>query len=454
MKLRFVAALIAAKILMLIYKIFNNERDDIPGLLACKICPEFLRYVSKPDLVVGVTGTNGKTSVASLIADILKLDGKSVGFNDWGANTTSGHARCLLGTVNIFNKPVKDAAVLEIDEVSSPESIPKFKPDYLIVTNICRDSIKRNAHCDYVYGNLDKALNIYDDMTIILNADDPVSFRLGNNRKKAVYYSIKKQTGVNQNKYNAPDISVCPECFSDLVYEDHKYRSIGTVHCSKCDFRSPEAKYVMTDYDFAKQSCVINSEYHRLLSDNIFNAYNMLSAYAFMKEYGLTENKIGEYLKNISLPPSRISMLEQNGVQFYTYLTKGQNVSAASAVFEYLSTVEGNIQLVLLLNEAYGKINSSETITWLYESDFEFLNQPNIKRIIVGGDLYLDYKLRLLIAGIPGDRIVCVKTEEETAEHVFTKDTDKVFILHDVIAVTKSKQLRSIIMKKFSEETL
>ena len=107
-KVKFFLGLWAAKFLMLIYKIRGIEKNDRPGLLAYRFCDNFIKYISKPKLVIGVTGTNGKTTVSSLITDILRLDGKTVSYNDWGANNLAGHTRCLLDAVTIFNKPRKD----------------------------------------------------------------------------------------------------------------------------------------------------------------------------------------------------------------------------------------------------------------------------------------------------------------------------------------------------------
>ena len=129
-KVKFFLGLWAAKFLMLIYKIRGIEKNDRPGLLAYRFCDNFIKYISKPKLVIGVTGTNGKTTVSSLITDILRLDGKTVSYNDWGANNLAGHTRCLLDAVTIFNKPRKDVAVIEIDEMTAPYTLPYIKPNY------------------------------------------------------------------------------------------------------------------------------------------------------------------------------------------------------------------------------------------------------------------------------------------------------------------------------------
>ena len=61
---------------------------------------------------------------------------------------------------------------------------------------------------------------------------------------------------------------------------------------------------------------------------------------------------------------------------------------------------------------------------------FEFLNKPEIRQIIVSGPRCCDYKLRLLVAGIPAERIVC-EPDEFKAVDIMDKDIDKLYLLHD-----------------------
>ena len=93
---RFYIALWISKIVAFIFKKRGNERDDWPGLLAYKICPQFLKYINKPKLVIAITGTNGKTTTSALINNKLVADGYRVSFNDWGANLQAGYGLNLL----------------------------------------------------------------------------------------------------------------------------------------------------------------------------------------------------------------------------------------------------------------------------------------------------------------------------------------------------------------------
>lgn len=441
--IRFLFSLWASKFILFVYKKTGRTRNDRPGLLAIKLCPNFLKYVKKPKLVIGVTGTNGKTTVSSLTYDILKMSNKRIAFNDWGANMPAGHARCLLDSVNIFNKSKVDVVILEVDEVTSFNSLSKIKLDYLIVTNIARDSIRRNAHPEYIYNMISMAVNSSPTTKLILNADDPISSFLGEKNKK-FFYAIKG-TKNEELKSNINDFAVCPKCGGKPMYEYRNYNNIGKFHCSSCDLKSYEADYIAFDIDYKKLTMIVNKkEKFSLISDTIFNAYNILSVIALFKELGYSYHDLSQLIKKIEIPKSRESVIETNNIKLYTYLTKGQNVSAASTVFDYLSKEPSKKQLILLLDEVYGNLNATETITWLYETDFELLNNENISKIIVGGARYLDYKARLLLAGIPSSKIVCIKDEYETYKYI-DLDVEKIFVLHEADAVSKAKEVRTLV---------
>ena len=79
-KLRFLLALWLGKLSIPALKITHHNGTDFPGSLAVKVCPDFLKYVGKPHLMVAVTGTNGKTTTTYLLKAILEQElGAKVG---------------------------------------------------------------------------------------------------------------------------------------------------------------------------------------------------------------------------------------------------------------------------------------------------------------------------------------------------------------------------------------
>ena len=447
---RFYIALWASKLMLAFYTIIKQPQTDLPGLLASKICPDFLNHVSKPALTITVTGTNGKTTTSTLINDFLRSVGLSTSFNEWGANMQAGYSVNLIRGVNLFNKPRVDCSILEADELTLDENMPKIKPDYLLVTNICKDSLRRNGHPENIYNHIEHTLRLLGDhTTAVLNANDPISSELGAGQKRVYFGMSDPMTRPFENL--GKDITVCPRCGGRILYDYRQYRNIGKFRCERCDFRTPHADYQAEFVDLDSRSMVISGHEYPLISDTIFNAFNVLAAVAILRELGYREGEISSFLATQKVTDIRETCVEYNGIEYYTFAAKSQNVSAASTVFEYMAKEPSDKDVVLLMDEVQDKNHPTETLSWLYETDYEFLNDPKIKRIIVGGHMYLNHKLRLLLAGVPRDRIVAVESEADIPLYVDRTGISKVYVLYETDCVSKAKNMRDMIVSYVKE---
>lgn len=452
--LRFYITLWISKFAMWVYKLRGQERNDRPGLLAFKLCPDFLRYIKKPPIVITITGTNGKSTTSALINNKLVQEGYKVSFNDWGANLYAGFALNLMRCVNIFNKSTYDVSVLEADERTLDISMGQIEPNYILVTNICKDSLRRNGHPEFIFDIVDRTFDILGDKTTaILNANDPISSQLAK-KSKRVFYGM---TDINANPFEngVKDIAVCPNCGELIRYNYRLYRHLGDFYCPNCDFKTPEIKYYAKSVDLGGRKMTIeeNGEdfEYPLISDAVFNSFNVLSCIAVLRELCKSKEEIAKFLETQQVTKIRETCVEYNGIKYYTYGAKSQNISAASTVFEYMAKEPSDKNVVLLLDELQDKNHPTETLTWLYETDFEFLNSPNIKKIIVGGHMFLNHKLRLLLAGIPEEKIICVESESEIPNYVDTEGIEKVYVLFEIDCVTKARNMRDAIVEKAKE---
>lgn len=452
--LRFYITLWISKFAMWVYKLRGQERNDRPGLLAFKLCPDFLRYIKKPPIVITITGTNGKSTTSALINNKLVEEGYKVSFNDWGANLYAGFALNLMRCVNIFNKSTYDVSVLEADERTLDVSMGQIEPNYILVTNICKDSLRRNGHPEFIFDIVDRTFDILGDKTTaILNANDPISSQLAK-KSKRVFYGM---TDINANPFEngVKDIAVCPNCGELIRYNYRLYRHLGDFYCPNCDFKTPEIKYYAKSVDLEGRKMTIeeNGEdfEYPLISDAVFNSFNVLSCIAVLRELCKSKEEIAKFLETQQVTKIRETCVEYNGIKYYTYGAKSQNISAASTVFEYMAKEPSDKNVVLLLDELQDKNHPTETLTWLYETDYEFLNSPNIKKIIVGGHMFLNHKLRLLLAGIPEEKIICVESESEIPNYVDTEGIEKVYVLFEIDCVTKARKMRDAIVEKAKE---
>ena len=457
MKLRFVLALWASKLAMLYYHLRGQDMNDMPGLLAVKLCPEFLRLIRKPPLVIAITGTNGKTTTSAIVNNMLRERGLRTSFNSWGANLSAGYAVNLLRGVNLFNRCTKvDASVLEADELTLRDTMSRIRPGYVIVSNVFKDSLRRNAHPENIFNRIQAALEtLSPDTVLVLNANDPISSRLGTPEQKKIFYAMDDLVP-DPAENMVRDIAVCPLCGEDIAYDYRLYRSLGRYHCVSCSFGMPEPAYRAVRFApedgvlTVRESDGAETEYP-LISDTLFNAFNVLSAVTLFREMGIEPDFIRDFLSRQKVTDIRETCVRYNGIDYYAYAAKAQNVSAASTVFDYMRREPSAKDVVLLLDEVQDRHHATETLTWLYETDYEFLAAPNIRRVIVGGHMYLNHKLRLLLAGVPEDRIFAVEDEADIPALVQTEGIEKVYVLYEIDYTSKAKRMRDAIVEKAKE---
>ena len=430
-------------------KVLRRNGSILPGKIALKICPDFIGKIEKPRTIIAVTGTNGKTTVCNMIEDVLRDNGYDFIDNKLGANVNVGVATTLINGANFLGKTKKDLAVLEIDERSSVKIYPYLTPTYLICTNLFRDSMLRNAHSEFISNILTKY--IPKKTKLILNADDLISCNIAPTNKR-VYFGIDKLTTDEKVCHNiVNDMPTCPKCDSKLQYDFVRYH-IGRAHCKKCDFSSPKKiNYEVTKIDFKKDKLHLKNnekeEIYDLITNNIINIYNMVATISLLREFGLTNLQINNSLKKQKIVESRYLEEEYKEIKIISHLAKGMNPIACSRVFEYIKKEKGNKAVILILDDLHDSIESSENISWHYDTDFEFLNDDSIKQIIVTGVRHLDTYVRLRLADIPKRKIEHMKDEIDATKKIKLKNIDSIYILYDVYTV----HLRDKVKDKLKE---
>ena len=442
--LRFKFALVAAKFTSFALKILGRNATNLPGIVAVALCPDFFEYISAPKTVVAVTGTNGKTTVTNMIYDVLTHNCKKVLCNNIGSNTYAGVATVLIAGVSLSNKSDYEYAVLEVDERSSHQIYPFVQPDFLVCTNLFRDSLTRNAHTEFIKEFIDKALP--KKTTLILNGDDLICSDIAPQNKR-LYYGISRQK--DEKKFEpslSVDLRVCPKCFAPMNYSFIRYHHIGKAKCSKCDFASPEIDYLVLDINkealqFTLKEPSGATEVYKIPSANIINIYNFLATVAFARAAGFSASSVKSCL-DLSVVSTRYSEVNVGGVTVQCQLSKAQNPIACSRAFGYANTLPDKKIVVLMLDEILDADKISENVCWMYDADFEYLRDDSIVKVIAAGPRYLDDKVRLLLAGVDESKITVCKEFADTINYIDTKGVDRVVVLYDLHAVSAANKLK------------
>lgn len=438
---RFYISVLGAKIMIKLMRLMKRNATNLPGEIMLIFYPDLLKHFDMPENVIAVTGTNGKTTVSNMIGNILKANGYDIINNSFGGNVDTGIASLLLDNCTLSGGFKKDTAVLEVDERSAARVLPYVKPDWLVCTNLQRDSMKRNAHTEFIFNILNS--NIPEKTKLILNGDDLISSRLAEKNPRT-YFGIDRLENENPTLDNLIcDIVNCPVCGNKLEFAFRHYNHIGRAKCS-CGFSSPEIDFDVKASE--NNEAVImhngNEERYKLPNNRITDLYNTVAAVTFSRTFGLSYEQVAKAMSEVKVVKSRYDSFNAGGKEVLVSLAKGQNPVACSGVCDFIRRESGNKAVIMILEDLYDSKRTSENIAWIYETDFEFLKGDDIKQIIVGGKRADDYMVRLLIAGIDKEKIVCCRNETDTPSHLKPELFDKLIIMYDLFNVESLNSIK------------
>ena len=207
------------------------------------------------------------------------------------------------------------------------------------------------------------------------------------------------------------------------------------------------------DYENKKLFVLHNGETMEfpLINNTIFNIYNEITVIALFLEFGITKENLYKTLEKVKITETRYDENIVNNIKILKIMAKGNNSLPASLVFDYVRKQNSKKAIVLALDDL-DVGDSSEFIGWIYDADYEFLNQDNIKHIIISGKRCYDQKLRVLLAGIPSEKIVCNPIEKDAVKGLDFKDLEEIYILHDMSTYKESVEIEKVISKMILED--
>lgn len=445
-KIRFYIAMLAGKLALFGLKLLGRNATFLPGKIALTIDKDFMGKLTPPKTVIAVTGTNGKTTVSNLINEMLTKNGYSVTNNSLGSNVQAGVCNALLEDSTFTGKPKKQIAILEVDERSSLRIYPYIKPDYLICNNIMRDSLARNAHTEFISYIINSALP--HSTKVILNADDLVCATLAPENKERIYFGLDVEKAHEQAPAYLQDIVYCPVCGAHLEAEYIRYNHIGRMHCPNCDFASPVPDFVITEIDRESKTFTLchhgKEETYHLINDNVVNLYNFCGIIALLTELGLTYEQIRDSFQNTKIVKTRFDKLQAGPLSITMQLSKGQNPTASSRCFSYVSKCPGDKKAIIFIGDNF---EDSESPCWFFDANYDYLKDPSINQIIFSGPRCKDQYLRAQLAGVDVSKIRTVMDSTGGADVLDTNLSQDIYLLYGPYMVRQSRIVKEKLLQ-------
>lgn len=242
------SALLAARGLTWTVRRLGRGATSLPGLAAAKVAPGIdARLAADLWGAALVTGTNGKTSTAKMLATIVGEAGHPVLANASGANLRQSIGTVFVNATTLHGRFRQRGtiAVLEVDEAALPSVRPAVPGAVLVMTNLFRDQLDR-------FGETDHLVRLWTTMlaaegegaTVVHCADDPRVTSLaqiaGGRGARLVPYGFEGAPDrTSAAELTAEPVS-CPSCGAGLVRAWTTIGHLGAYECAACGFARPE----------------------------------------------------------------------------------------------------------------------------------------------------------------------------------------------------------------------
>lgn len=424
--MKLLLAILVCRALTLIGRLVGKG-TSLPGKYALKVCPDILSRIRKPEMIVAVTGSNGKTSTVEMIASVLKASGKTVAYNSEGSNQIEGVTTMILNSCTLGGRMKQDVLLIESDERYTKYTFRWFHPTHYVITNLYRDQLTRNGHPEWVYDAI--AESIFDDTTLILNADDPMVSQFGYHRKgKVLWFGLdrcKEDTEQFVGMYN--DMRYCPVCGQPMEYDYYHYNQVGCYRCTACDFHRHDTDFTVTDVDLAENRITVNgTDEIRLALSSIYNVYNILAAYAVCSLLGVPGKEIARLTSNYILKNGRYIEFRLGSHDGVFLISKHENSVSYDMSFRYAVSQGKPFSAVIIVDAVSRKYFTSET-SWLWDINFGLLQTDLLKRVYLCGKYCNDLAMRLSFTDIPQEKIKVFEDIDAACEEMCSTGSEQLY---------------------------
>ncbi len=195
------------------------EKSGVPILSEVELASQF---ISEP--IIAITGTNGKTTTSTLIAEMLQAGGKTVFL---GGN---------IGTPLSEYALKRDKVDYVVAEVSSfqLDTCYEFKPHIAIFLNLAPDHLDRYpGYEDYVNAKLKLKNNMGEEDYIITNLrDQKLMSLLSGVKPKTLYFtsdSLSKTPAHHVEKFQGASLEGGNISLKAARWKDHEFTLQGTL---------------------------------------------------------------------------------------------------------------------------------------------------------------------------------------------------------------------------------
>lgn len=420
MGVRTVCAALVCKTTYRLLRLIGRGGTSLPGKLALKIDPNYLRTLSRGVRTLIITGTNGKTTSTHIVAQALENMGEQAFYNRSGANLIQGITTEFAIRSSLGGKPRYKLAAIECDEGALRRVCKEIDPAVLVVTNVFRDQLDRYGEVTHTLENIMAGVTNSPHATLCLNADDSMVASIADHvDNDVIFYGVNCEiytTRVN----DLSDATHCIKCGAEYEYDYVTFGHLGGFRCPECGYARPAPCVAVEGIvERHSNSCVLEMSVDGETSivpvdvPASYDIYNCACVVAGLLAFGFTKEQAFEALGKFKHGFGRSEVLDVHGTSVRLMLMK--NPAGCNQIINLLlNETDEEMGIVCLLND---QDCDGTDVSWIYDADWEAICAQKTTAICGGGRAE-DMALRLKYAGMPAEGIRIVHDHGELIDEL------------------------------------
>jgi UDP-N-acetylmuramyl tripeptide synthase len=381
----------------------------VPGKLLTIVDPAAIDRLASglPQGAALVSATNGKTTTAAMVAEILGPRIR-LAHNRSGANLLSGVASTLLEARGC------ELGLFEVDEAALPEVARRVRPRAVLLGNLFRDQLDRYGELEHVAAGWREELP--GGTRIVANADDPVVGEIGRVRG-GLLFGLDDPAHARPALQHAADSKYCVRCGTPYEYAAAYVGHLGDYRCPKCGHARPPLAVVgrslaLDGLESASFDLVAPAGARRvtLRLPGLYNVYNALGAASLALELGAPLDDVVAGLERFGAAFGRFERIPIGDRRLLMLLIK--NPAGANEAIRTLVDGRPPRRLVVALNDA---IADGRDVSWIWDVDFEPLFD-GLETLVATGTRAAELALRAKYGGLDPARIEVVPQLERALD--------------------------------------
>lgn len=404
--LKLIAAIAAGKTARSAMRALGTGGTALPGLLVERFDPHAAAAIAAnlTDTAL-ITGTNGKTTSAAMLARILRADGRRVVHNRAGSNLLRGVTATLVEAASpLGGLPADASAVFEADEAALPSIAQVAPPSVTVFTNLMRDQLDRYGEIESIARRwIDTLPALPANACLALNIDDPLVASLAQHWSgRCLRFGVEDPDIPPAPEGEIMDAVWDPESQADFRYQRRYFAQLGRWYTDG-GLQRPQPDIWADQIRLAPAPDPTNFRLHlqdvalhvRLPAEGLYSVYNALAAATAAVAMRVDLSAIRNGLEAHEAAFGRQETLEVDGRRVRILL--GKNPSGLNQALRTLQQRGQRHHLLVLLNDG---VADGVDVSWIWDVDWES-QADHCESLSVGGRRAADMALRLEYAGLP-----------------------------------------------------